>query len=70
MPRNRKGLLTIHTADTEHHQRTKGVLKVQTVPGGSDWQCIVCRRTQLAGAPVVKRGRQIYCTKCVQEDRG
>ena len=41
------------------------VLKVQTVPGGSQWRCGKCLKFPSAGEQVVKLGvRQYLCSNC------
>ena len=51
----------------ELHNQEK--LKVQTVPGGSAWNCSSCERLQPSGFIIVRMGGEIYCKSCAQEGK-
>jgi len=38
------------------------LLKVQTVPGGSNWKCTGCGSHLKPGIKVVRKGREVFCS--------
>ena len=48
---------------------TGRVIRVVTVPGGSNWKCSFCGTPLLGGVQAGKLGKIVLCTECVKRGK-